>query len=632
MLKYQINIKDFINDTDNLNITKLKCYSNENDEVMEVACWYNTDPHMKVGDNIIVQVENTSSDLQSENYRHETQIQNFSKEENYFTFNVPQYISLNIRSIEEVKEKNIEENIYEFWWYFVFENRHYFKSEEISNISIKIEYYKSGAYKSLILSNEFQIIDDYIIKYNVSKNLYEFNEDDNKQNQIADLARTLFTNYNSTLSTTNKHKTSNGLADLTQIQRITRKNYLLSCDFENISIIKYQIKMGLKLPLIYSNRTDLLNQYAIDEKFFNVEREKIINKTVEMEKNIFMPIFRCKNDTKEIYQINFNLHLRHHSEDEEWKTVDNDYWNGVKIKEKKLIIDESYFSQPYLNSKKIEWQSDNLYRLGFTNNDVKYQKSRLKNTFLRLSWYDSDNILEQNLIGYSTVFLDSNRLFTCWTKNIKTEGYKLYIPQTNDTTQIALTGIGVQRELGINFQSVKTNEIENYRLSSQFSVQDRYSSNNCSDGFYIYLWKDYTQGTLPTDLYLHVDLNHARFGRSIPLMMPYFGPKNDTWDGDCNYTCDGDYNYTWVDDKKGVKSFYDIVNDWQLEHNGYNMQRYLRYSFIHFKGQFDKDNNRYVYYLDEEQYGSNITNLFDNETNTLNLVLYEAKISDGQQN
>lgn len=68
-----------------------------------------------------------------------------------------------------------------------------------------------------------------------------------------------------------------------------------------------------------------------------------------------------------------------------------------------------------------EYQSDLLSFLGFSNDDVKYQKSKLKKTFLRISFYDSDNIGNQNLLHSSTIFLDSGNLFAKYIKNINTE-------------------------------------------------------------------------------------------------------------------------------------------------------------------------------------------------------------------
>ena len=83
-----------------------------------------------------------------------------------------------------------------------------------------------------------------------------------------------------------------------------------------------------------------------------------------------------------------------------------------------------------------EYQSDLLSYLGFNNNDVKYQKSKLKKSFLRISFYDSDNVANQNLLHTSTIFIDSGELFAKYIKNIDTEEeYK-----TNATVKNIKTG------------------------------------------------------------------------------------------------------------------------------------------------------------------------------------------------
>lgn len=603
MLKYQINKRNLIDDNNKLAITNIQCYTHPNtvNDTMDVVCEYCTDIGISKGDNLFVNVVTKVDSSQTDYFQREFNIEEINYSENTFMFTTPQYINLDIKSIEEQKEVNDIEGVEKpYWWYFTFNEFHYFDTEHTENIRLFVDYYVKGELKTMELSSNFEIIDSVRVKYNPTQ--------DEKN---GDFAQTIFsTNYN--------ENAPSGLADMFTIRFVKREHFFITNDLSTISIYKNRYNLDIQLPLFSSNRTDLLKQYSIDERFFEVEREKVINKGIEMEKSIFTPVFKNNTDVKEVYKINFNIHLRHHSEDEEWKTTDDDYWNGVYYNttdKETLEIKKEFFSESYKDCK--ERQSDNLYLMGFTDNDVMYQKSRLKKTFLRLSIYDSPYLTEQNLIGYSTIFLDSNRLFAKKIKNLRTEGYKTYSFGNGSNVKTGLIGIGVKRE----FNS-EVDDVENYRLSSQFSVQDRYSSSDCSEGFYLYLWKNYIQGTTPRDLYIHIDVNHARFGRSLPLMMPFFGPlKNDSWDGACEYT--------WKEEvKKGVKSFDDIVNDWN--NGGYNIQRYLRYSYIHFKCKYDKENNRNIYYLDDDFYGSNIIKLFDDNTNTLNLSLYEAKISDGQ--
>ena len=607
MLKYQVNIKKLFSDRFVLPVTEIQCYTyglSDIAETMDVECKYTQNINLTINDVVILKITNTHSGS-DEYFTKEINVSEINSRDNYFILRMPHYINLKIASIEEKKEVNSNEDVKNpLWWYIKFAEKHFFN--EFDEINLAIEYYNSDNILETLYLNNCQYVNTTTVKYNLNTTK---DEEVNCGNNIF-------------YEQPDGENFARGLGNTLRIRSICREHLIITKDISDIKIYSKKHRLGVNLPFENTNRTDLLNQFFIDEKFVETETKKVINTPVEMEKILFTPIYCNENNEEEIYKINFNLHLRKHSGDD-WITTDNDYWNGIKKEDDILMLDEDFFSEPYKeNNKKISWQSDNLNLLGFNNADVKYQKSRLKKTFLRLSFYDSPYITNQNLVGYSTIFLDSNKLFTRLTKNLKTTNYK--IPNYDGV----FTGIGVNKEIGENFknfkkQSVTIDDVENYRLSSQFSVEDRFNSNDSSEGFYVYLWKDYVQGTEPKDLYLHIDLNHAIFGRSIPLMMPYFGvKKNEEWDG----TAEG----SWINNNKGIKSFQDILRDWQEDAGGYTMQRYLRYSFIHLKCKFDDSKNRYVYYLDNEHYGNNLNNIYDDKNNILNFILYEAKISGGK--
>ena len=142
------------------------------------------------------------------------------------------------------------------------------------------------------------------------------------------------------------------------------------------------------------------------------------------------------------------------------------------------------------------------------------------------------------------------------------------------------------------------------------------------------MWKD-NESVLPQDLYMKVEFNHAGYGRTIPFMMPY-------WD-----------KQKWNNEKSGIKTFDEILNDWKskkytyknkdkpndlktedeylqlteeqrknylllevfkwkvdnTETDGhYGMKQYMKFSYIHLKYKYDKDNDKHIYYLDPETY------------------------------
>ena len=367
----------------------------------------------------------------------------------------------------------------------------------------------------------------------------------------------------------------------------------------------------VKLPIIQKFATDLYQDDAIRENFTDVEVKKSINKIVEMEKDVYHPVIWNSSIDKtksEVYKIRFNLHFREHRGDD-WLADADTYWNGVDAKTPSSLK----FITDYFTYAKQENQSDLLTYLNFTDKDVRYQKNKLKKSFLRVMFFDSMNPTNQNMLAYYTIFMDSGSYFSKYARYIETEGYRI-IGKSG-----TFTGIKVDREPTKTSKrkdidsNTDMDDVESVRLSSQFVVEDKYMSDASSEGFYLYLWKDNFPGTVPQDIYMKVEFNHAGYGRTIPFMMPF-------WD-----------NKKWPS-KKGIKTFEEILADWKNESGTdgpYGIQQYLKYSYIHFKYKYDKLSKpkRHVYYLDDEFYGTDVKNAGVHfEDNAITINLYEAKI------
>lgn len=377
----------------------------------------------------------------------------------------------------------------------------------------------------------------------------------------------------------------------------------------NVTLFLKKFMTSISVPLTNKFSTDMYHENNIKEKFVDVEVKKAINGYVEMEKDVYHPVIHKVENNEEIFEnikeIRFNLHFRQHTGDD-WTATNDSFWNGTYIDDNNVLRimnssnSEEYGYFGYTNKSE---QSDLLYYLNFNNNDIKYQKNILKKSFLRLSFYDSPNPTTQNLLNYSTIFMDAGNLFGKFTRNFlkgvefksgKHFYYSRLVPfSKTGETKVKLEGIRVDREV---FTNNPDYNVEDYRLSSQFSVKDRYSSLASSDGFYLYLWKDNDMGFTPSDIYLKVEFNHAAYGRTIPFMMPY------------------------DKDSKTIKSFERIVEDWNGD--GYGIREYIRYSYIHFKYRYDKNAKRHVYYLDDDQYGR----IKLDKNNVLNINLWEAKV------
>lgn len=404
--------------------------------------------------------------------------------------------------------------------------------------------------------------------------------------------------------------------------------------YDNYIIYNNSPVCSINLPLGIKFRTDLQKEQLMAD-YLTDRRAKSINKINDMEKDVYHPVQwdNEKNKKKnDIYQIIFNLHFREHRYDD-WNAAPDSYWNGVifDANENKFRLmnnsNQEELGYNYFSYNKDDWdrsnQSDLLCYLNFTNEDIRYQKSKLKKSFLRLLFFDSMNPADQNLLAYSTVFIDSGALFSKYVRHFEDKGFSAlnYNGDIVLPTSLDLNGIRINREPMINGETYEEfkNELEDVRLSSQFVIKDKYNSTTSSEGFYLYLWRDNDNGIIPSDLYMKVEFNHAGYGRTIPFMMPY-----EDKDGK---------------NKGKIKTFKEIVEDWSPIKNedknenenedryvGYGIKRYLKYSYIHLKYQYDETDKRHVYYVDSDLYKGTDESIYGID-NTMKFDLYEAKIN-----
>lgn len=424
---------------------------------------------------------------------------------------------------------------------------------------------------------------------------------------------------------------NNEIVRYNPIIRFYRQNFLFT-DWGIYNFFYYDYKCKVQVPLsspqmINLNKETILNEYIEDA------RERSINKTIDMEKDIYYPvIYHCDTKTYEnVYKLKFNFHFIFR-DNENWTAETGNMWNGVEINEEnddlfKLNGVDGSKSQ-FFSYKEPSEQSDLLSLLNFTNNDVRYQKNKLKKSFIRLTFYDSPNPSNQNLLFYSTIFMNGGEYFNKYIKYIETEGYRSVLCKTdideeglpivindewnqnNFIINDDLTGIRVDRE-------PDAQDDEEKRLSSQIIVTDKYNSDASSEGFYLYLWRD----LLPIDelgkkgvqtIYMKVEFNHAGYGRIIPFMMPYW--DKNKWNSENNKT-----------NKIGIKKFNEIIDDWnEKDHTDgqYGARQYSKFSYIKLKIGYDETQRKYIYYLDDETYGQ----VDFNEENVLTFNLYEAKM------
>ena len=558
--------------------------------------------------------------------------------------------------IDVISEKDYEE--------LTDEDKKNYNVDTTQKIPIYFRYTdKNGEFKEVIVEFKYFSSDTLV----TTLSAFEKNED------TSNLYKLIF-------KTAINEKVENEISgDLSGIE-ILRENFLFT-RFANYYFEYERAVVNVPIPLSNSFDTNLYQSDLLQEYFFKEEERKTINKIVDLEKDVYYPVIKDGDSFSDVYTLRFNLHFREHRGDnwlvdyvksEDWMPYkqyykgdcvfyNGDVWHyqssntgyfyedavgGIwRCKEdntgffhegtKKFVFSDRYFEKieekSFWNGVKQEngaisidkqitgdGVSDLLCFLDFNNNDIRYQKNKLKKSFLRLSFYDSMNPANQNMLGYSTIFLDSGKLFSKYVRYFETDGYKMINYNKNaygiyDVEDKPKKGNRVNREY--NFD-------EEYRLSSQFVVKNKNTSTASSEGFYLYLWKD-NESVLPQDLYMKVEFNHAGYGRTMPFMMPY-------WD-----------KQKWDNGKSGIKTFDEILKDWKdtkrVDQSGnvswqndtdghYGMKQYMKFSYIHLKYKYDKDNDKHIYYLDTETYDDINFPTGKDGNKEIVINLYEAKV------
>ena len=546
-----------------------------NDNTVYMQCYYG-DSYVYESEEIEVQSPEASKKfvIQSVNYDNHT-----------FIINVPYYQELKIGSITEVKETTEDKE--KVYWYFYCKEPHQFSIDTI-NLDGTI---KETERTICIIYHNVEYILENCVFVNANTIKWEFDSENPSLNTIS------FVIFGKEFNENNMR------GCVTELPSITVKRKSIYTDkFAPLTFIKTKTIGVLPLSISQNESIDVYQELNVQEQFVEAETNKAINSIIEMEKDVYYPYYKNEdNEYLPIKEIEINLHFRKHK-GEDWTVTNDDFWNGIEaIKTEntdtvELYINEDFYSKPYKDCK--ERQSDNLSLLGFSNSDIRYQKAKLSKSFIRLSYYDTPYSTNQTLLDYSTPHIDTKRLFTNYIKNLETAGFKRIT--NNGEVETNIIGLNVLNEVD-NIKDVTLDNIEDYRLSSQFLIKDKDLTTTTSEGFYLYLWRGLGKVDEPQDIYLHIDFNHSGYGRIIPMMLPY--------------------------KEKGIKNINDIIQDWV--NGGYSMQRYLDYSYIHLQYMYSSVVGKYIYLLNNDVYGADGT-YYDDEKCRLILNVYETKISDNE--
>lgn len=237
-----------------------------------------------------------------------------------------------------------------------------------------------------------------------------------------------------------------------------------------------------------------------EEKLVNDEINRNIPPIINMEKCKFMPMFKDGDELRMITEIEINMHFRKRAPLSGETGVDMAQF-GEKID---IPFKDGWYIDPD-NESKTGWfenkegESDLLGYLGFDDNDIFYQKSKISKSFIRLSYYNNPDPLNQSLLNYSTVFFDSGEIYG---KYLKQKEFIESLPSDEKWNH----AVGLYPE-GI-------------RVDSKLLITNEFDKSKCAEGFNVYLFADdFTGENVGKPIYLKVEFNHAKTGKTIPLIL-----------------------------------------------------------------------------------------------------------------
>lgn len=407
--------------------------------------------------------------------------------------------------------------------------------------------------------------------------------------------------------------------------------------YKDIEYRIYKSISNINIPLKLNNfnGTNIHQEYVCETDFFEVEKEKSINRIVDMEKDVYYPAY-FDNSAKKFINVDkilIDLHFRTRDL-ETWKINNDIYndtnssdivgcnWNILDYYNNNINDTESF--KPYIDLTKFPYYqpSDLLYFLNFTDDDIFYQKSKVGKSFLRLSFYDTPDVRTQSLLSTSTIFMNEGNLYKKFINNRVDDGLFLSVDKIEKKVNRVIS-----KNISVNYEEVEasagssldysqvtltfpqsdsvtlypTTMNEENRLSSSFVIQNMFECSESSEGFYLYLFREYSSGIHERDIYLKVEFNHAGVGRTVTFMQP-FKTIND----------EGDREMLNMSDS----------NDVSLLKKGCKLQEMYDHIYIKVHVKYDFDSKRYYYYFPEWMTKHN-----DNKSE-MRLNLYELKIAD----
>lgn len=230
----------------------------------------------------------------------------------------------------------------------------------------------------------------------------------------------------------------------------------------------------ITIPLFRTLDENLHQEESINTNFLDTEIENNINQILNWDKARFSP-YLASGCT---YYYNGGSLA--------YNSTTNQLLDRVEFRLNFLNSIGSYYSTSFTDSLlNIDFNGTSYTNIGFVEDDYFYSRNNLKKSFLRLSFYDSDNVFKQNLLFDSIIY-----------PNIKYQ------------SDVSLYQIPV-RMIAIDPIKIASYNFTNTHLSSN------------SEGFFIYDYYsdiEITGSTIPKEIFMKAEFNNAKTGKKTVFM------------------------------------------------------------------------------------------------------------------
>lgn len=414
---------------------------------------------------------------------------------------------------------------------------------------------------------------------------------------------------------------------------------------DNLSL--YKLRGGMYLPITLTKTPEISLEQAdtIMNSLYGEIEEQSNSPIIDMDKDIYVPVYFDNGNINKIEKLEFNFHFRTRNL-ETWKIIEDEgsYIDNKTTNKVQLSPDYQFcnwFSTDYYpynmyNEKdsnahddvdylnKCMNLSDLLGFLYFTTNDVQEKRKKLSKSFLRLTYFDSKDILTQNMLGTSTIYFDCDKYFeNLYKENTNKYSYVDVAKSTQSkrfNNPSAFPGIKdgfeynwdtkptVLREVFNKATNKNSNGIyynistdlkgENGadRLDSHIEVTDMFDNKNSSEGFYAYILKYFANKSTTQTIYMKAEFFHAGLGIKIPMVVPTDTHKNaiKRWD----------------------------IDNLSMFKKGYSLDEVYDRLYIPIEISYSKELRKFVYTI------SNDNGFLDamRDDNTLKFNLFELKV------